>query len=43
MLPDVETKTIFKGVTPFWMVDIIRLALLVLIPAISVYLPSLMK
>lgn len=43
MLPDVETKTIFKGVTPFWLVDIFRLALLVLIPAISVYLPSLMK
>ncbi len=42
MLPDVETKTIFKGVTPFWLLDIVRLALLVLIPSISLYLPSLM-
>ncbi len=43
MLPDVETRTIFKGVTPFWILDIIRLALLVLIPGIAIYLPSLMK
>ncbi len=43
MLPDVQTKTIFKGVTPFWILDIIRLALLVLIPGIAIYLPSLMK
>jgi len=42
MLPDVSLTTIFKGVTPFWLVDIVRLALLVLIPAISVWLPSLM-
>jgi tripartite ATP-independent transporter DctM subunit len=42
MLPDVSLATIFKGVTPFWLVDIVRLALLVLIPAISVWLPSLM-
>ncbi|OED42170.1 C4-dicarboxylate ABC transporter permease [Chromatiales bacterium (ex Bugula neritina AB1)] len=42
MLPDVETKTIFKGVTPFWILDIVRLALLVLVPSISLYLPSLM-
>ncbi len=42
MLPDVRLATIFKGVTPFWMVDIVRLALLVLIPTISLWLPSLM-
>ncbi|MCW9045277.1 MAG: TRAP transporter large permease [Alphaproteobacteria bacterium] len=42
VLPDVTTKTIFKGVTPFWIADIIRLALVVFIPAISLYLPSLM-
>jgi TRAP-type C4-dicarboxylate transport system permease large subunit len=29
-------------VTPFWIVDIVRLALLVLLPAISLWLPSLM-
>ena len=42
MLPDVRLATIFKGVTPFWIVDIVRLALLVLIPTISLWLPSLM-
>jgi C4-dicarboxylate transporter, DctM subunit len=42
MLPDVSTGTIFKGVTPFWMADIVRLALLVLFPSITLFLPSLM-
>ena len=42
MLPDVRLATIFKGVTPFWIVDIVRLALLVLVPTISLWLPSLM-
>ncbi len=42
MLPDVRLATIFKGVTPFWILDIVRLALLVLIPSISLWLPSLM-
>jgi tripartite ATP-independent transporter DctM subunit len=42
MLPDVRLATIFKGVTPFWIVDILRLALLVLVPTISIWLPSLM-
>ncbi len=39
---DVSTGTIFKGVTPFWVADIIRLALLVSIPALALYLPSQM-
>jgi len=43
MLPDVKTSTIFKGVTPFWILDIIRLALLVFIPGIALYLPTLMN
>jgi len=43
VLPDVTTKTIFKGVTPFWVADIVRLLLIILIPAISLYLPSLVK
>jgi len=38
---DVNTGTIFKGVTPFWVADIIRLLLLTLIPAISLFLPQL--
>ena len=39
---DVSTATIFKGVTQFWIVDIIRLALLVLIPSLVLFLPNLM-
>ena len=41
MLPDVSSRTIFAGVTPFWMADIVRLALIVFIPAISIFIPSL--
>ncbi|KIN64258.1 TRAP-type C4-dicarboxylate transport system, large permease component [Sulfitobacter noctilucicola] len=40
VLPDVSTGTIFKGVTPFWVADIFRLALIVAIPALSLWLPS---
>jgi C4-dicarboxylate transporter DctM subunit len=42
VLKDVSLKTIFKGVTPFWIADIFRLVLLALVPAISLLLPSLM-
>jgi len=42
VLPDVGTGTIFKGVTPFWMADMVRLTLLVLFPAITLWLPSWM-
>ena len=42
VLPDVTTKTIFKGVTPFWIADVIRLALIVFVPPISLLLPRLM-
>ena len=36
---DVSTATIFKGVTPFWAADIVRLAFLVAIPALSLLMP----
>lgn len=39
---DVSTATIFRGVTPFWVVDIIRLALLVLVPWLVLFLPNSM-
>jgi tripartite ATP-independent transporter DctM subunit len=42
VLKDVAIKTIFKGVTPFWIADIFRLTLLALVPAISLFLPSMM-
>ena len=39
---DVSTGTIFRGVTPFWVADIIRLALLIAVPALALYLPNSM-
>ncbi|MDX2484635.1 MAG: TRAP transporter large permease [Pseudodonghicola sp.] len=40
VLPDVSTGTIFKGVTPFWVADIFRLTLIVLVPWISTWLAT---
>nr|WP_324288525.1 TRAP transporter large permease subunit [Hoeflea alexandrii] len=37
---DISVGTIFKGVTPFWMMDIVRLLILVLFPWLVLYLPS---
>ncbi len=42
MLPDVSTGTIFRGVMPFWCADVIRLALLIAVPAVSLLMPSLL-
>jgi TRAP-type C4-dicarboxylate transport system permease large subunit len=42
MLKDVSVGTIFKGVTPFWIADILRLILLVMVPSIALILPSMM-
>jgi len=43
VLVDVPTGTIFRGVTPFWLVDIIRLLLLVLIPWLVLAIPNSMQ
>ena len=43
LLPLVSTGTVFRGVMPFVAVDCVRLAILIAIPSISLYLPSLMK
>lgn len=42
VLRDVKPGTIFKGVTPFWMADIIRLALITFIAQIALFLPELL-
>lgn len=42
-LGDTTTATIYKGVTPFWFADILRLAIVVMFPVIAVGLPSLMR
>jgi TRAP-type C4-dicarboxylate transport system permease large subunit len=43
MLPDVSTRRIFAGVAPFIAADVVRLTVLVLIPWISLFLPSFVR
>lgn len=43
LLPDVKLTTIYKGVWPFVLADIIRLAILIAVPAIALWLPGLMQ
>ena len=38
VVPDVGLGTIFRGILPFWLADLVRLALLLLFPAISLWL-----
>ncbi|RBI86707.1 C4-dicarboxylate ABC transporter permease [Rhodosalinus halophilus] len=38
VLPDVRTGTIFRGVTPFWIADIFRLAAILLVPGLSLWI-----
>jgi tripartite ATP-independent transporter DctM subunit len=42
LLPNVKLGTIYKGVWPFVMADIVRLGILIAVPAIALWLPSLM-
>ncbi|KPQ20116.1 MAG: TRAP transporter, DctM subunit [Rhodobacteraceae bacterium HLUCCA24] len=42
MVGDVSTGTIFRGVTPFWMMDIVRLVILLAAPGLVLFLPSMM-
>ncbi|MGH8668051.1 MAG: TRAP transporter large permease [Burkholderiales bacterium] len=43
LLPGVPTGTVFRGVLPFMAADVVRMGILILFPAISLYLPSLMR
>jgi C4-dicarboxylate transporter, DctM subunit len=43
LLPGVHQSTVFRGVLPFMLADVVRMALLIAFPAISLYLPSLMR
>jgi TRAP-type mannitol/chloroaromatic compound transport system permease large subunit len=43
LLPQVSTGTVFSGVLPFMWADVIRLAILVAFPIISLWLPSMMR
>ena len=42
VVKDVSTSTIFRGVTPFWIVDLIRLLIIVLLPGLVLFLPNSM-
>ena len=43
LLPRISTATIFRGVTPFVIAEVVLLAILVAFPSISLVLPRLMK
>ncbi|NRG17164.1 TRAP transporter large permease [Rhizobiales bacterium] len=43
VLEGVHLKTIFKGVTPFWIADIVRLSLIVALPWLSLWLVDAMR
>src|SRR5690606_35017286 len=43
IFPDVSINEAFKGILPFFLADMVRLALIIAIPAIALYLPSLMR
>lgn len=42
VLGDVSLGTIFRGVVPFWIADILRLLLLIAVPALSLWLVGAM-
>ncbi len=42
VLKDVSLATVFRGVFPFWVADIVRIALLVCLPGLSLWLVGLM-
>ncbi|MBV9189679.1 MAG: TRAP transporter large permease [Betaproteobacteria bacterium] len=43
LIPEVPTRTVFRGVMPFVVIDCVRLAILVAFPIISTFVPNLMK
>lgn len=43
VMPEIPLLTIFKGVIPFIMADLVRTALLIIFPIIALWLPSFMK
>jgi TRAP-type C4-dicarboxylate transport system permease large subunit len=43
IMPDVPLASIFKGIIPFFVADILRLALVVFFPAIALWLPGLLS
>jgi TRAP-type mannitol/chloroaromatic compound transport system permease large subunit len=42
LLPHVSTGTIYRGVTPFVIADVVRLAILISLPVLSTWLPTVL-
>jgi len=42
VVPDVSFTTIFRGVIPFVLMDLVRLVILIAFPMIALWLPSRM-
>jgi len=40
MMPSLRTSTIWRGVTPFIVADVLRMTVLILFPALSLFLPN---
>ncbi|MBA7612555.1 C4-dicarboxylate TRAP transporter large permease protein DctM [subsurface metagenome] len=40
---DVPMQTIFRGIAPFLIADVLHVALLIALPQLSLFLPSLMR
>jgi len=43
LLPDVRLNSIYRGVWPFVLADIVRLGILIAVPAIALWLPGMMS
>jgi len=43
VLPDIPTRDVFRGVFPFIIADVFRLALVLLAPGVVLFLPNLMN
>ena len=43
VVPDVKLSTIFTGVIPFWISDIVRLIMVASVPALSLFIPNLLS
>jgi TRAP-type C4-dicarboxylate transport system permease large subunit len=42
MLPDVPLQQIFRGIAPFFLADLVRLAIVILVPSVVLWLPNLL-
>ena len=41
--PDIPVLSIFRAVVPFWLVDVARLAFLILFPALVLWFPQWLR